>query len=175
MFPIAGAVGEVWGCGAAVCYMRGVLCVQCSQLRPLAAGLENGVSKAETHGAAKGCFGYFRHGYNDRVGDVFIEFCGVGFRNMAYVTGIFDYGELHAQADAQERYVVFTSPFDGADHTLGSSQAEAAGNEDTLRDAEFVPCFVKVGRRGDAYGFFEVRGVNPNEVQLSGAGHSGVF
>ena len=137
--------------------------------------MENGVPKSETHGAAKSCFGYFRHGDDDGVGSVFVELCGVGFRDMAYVAGIFDHGELHAQADAQERYVGFTSPFDGADHTLSSSQAEAAGDEDTLRGAEFVPCFVEVGRRGIADRFFEVRGVDPNEVEFLGAGHGGVF
>ena len=44
-----------------------------------------------------------------------------------------------------------------------------------MRDAEFVPCFVEVGRRGDTDRFFEVRGVDPNEVEFSGAGHGGVF
>lgn len=155
--------------------MRGVFRVQCSQFRPLAAGLENRVSKSETHGAAESCFGYLGHRDDDRVGSVFIEFRGVGFRNAAYVAGILDYSELHAQADAKERYVGFTRPFDGADHTLGSSQAEAARDEDTLRGAEFVPCFVEVGRRGEADRFFEVRGVDPDEVEFSEAGHGRVF
>lgn len=155
--------------------MRGVLRVKCSQLRPFAAGLENGVAKPEAHGAAESHFGYFRHGDDDRVRGMFLEFCGTGLRNAAYVAGILYYSELHAQADAQERYVGFTSPFNSADHTLGSSQAEAARNEDTMRGAEFVPCFVEVGRRGDADRFFEVRGVDPDKIEFSGAGHGGVF
>ena len=48
------------------------------------------------------------------------------------VAGVFDRGALHAEADAEERHLVFARVLNGVDHALNAALAEAAGNQDAV-------------------------------------------
>lgn len=55
-----------------------------------------------------------------------------------YVTGVFDDGDLHAEAYAEIGDFVFTSIFARANHSLDASCAEAARDDDSVHVFEFV-------------------------------------
>ena len=96
VFDDAVTVGEARGRCASISQICGVISVQNAKFGPLAAGLENGVSKTKTHSAAECGLGYFGHGDDDRVSCLFVKLGRIGMGKTAHVTGVFNYGELHA-------------------------------------------------------------------------------
>ena len=57
------------------------------------------------------------------------------------MTGKFNHGKLHTQADAEVRNVVLTSIFDGFDLAFGTAFTEAAGNQNSIHALEAVSAF----------------------------------
>ena len=91
------------------------------------------------------------------------------------MTSEFDDGYLHAQAYSKVRGLVLTSPLCGLDHALCSSVAESSWDEDTVGSADLVPGFVEVGWVVELGLSLEVRGVDPDEVELLTTAHSTVL
>ena len=75
-----------------------------------------------------------------------------------------DHGELHAEADAEERHVVLAGEAGGVDHALRAALAEAAGNEDAVDPVE--------ARRRVAV--LQRLGLDPVEVDLDRVGDAAV-
>lgn len=69
---------------------------------------------------------------DDGMGRVGIELGGVGSAETAHVTGELDDGHLHAEADAEERDLVFTGELDGLDHAFRATLAETSRDEDRI-------------------------------------------
>jgi hypothetical protein len=86
-----------------------------------------------------------------------------------------DDGDLHTEADTEERDFVLASPFCGLDHALCTSVAETARDENSVRSADFVPCFVEGGWVVDLSLVFEIGGIDPDEVEFLAAAHGAVL
>ncbi len=149
--------------------------VQFAEFAPLAAVLEDGRPETETHGAAEGGFVDFGHEDDDGVGGALVEFDGGGVRDVAYVAGVFDDGELHAETDSEIGGFVLAGPVGRGDHAFGASMPETAWNEDSVGGADFVPSFVVVcGGRLQGLGL-EMGRIYPDELELFRASHGGMF
>ena len=70
------------------------------------------------------------------VGRGFIEFVGVGVCQLRTVPGVFDHGDLHAQADAEVRDMMLPGVLRGQDHALDSPAAESTGDDHALEGTE---------------------------------------
>ena len=96
-------------------------------------GEEDGFARAEAHGGAhvSDAFLFFLEA-DDGMRGVFIKLGGVGSFESAFIACEFDGGDLHAEADAEVRDVVFASVFGGEDFSFDSTITESAGNEDSI-------------------------------------------
>ena len=91
------------------------------------------------------------HDVDDRVGGVVPEFHAVGVVPADHIPGEFHDGQLHAQADPEERDAAGAGVPDGGDHALDAAASEPAGDKDAA-DVSEEPVRVLFG-----YGF----GVDP--------------
>ena len=73
------------------------------------------------------------------MGAVLVKFAGVCVRHAAHAACEGDDGDLHSEADAEIRHVVFAAVVRGGDHALYSSAAEAAGDDDPVTARELFP------------------------------------
>jgi len=94
-----------------------------------AAGNEFAGIRAESHRAALGFdSALIRHEVDDRVLRRSTEFDGVGAVEVADVSRVFDYRELHAEADPEEGNALFTCVADGVDLSFDAAISEPTGN-----------------------------------------------
>jgi len=149
--------------------------IQLSETGPLASRLKERGADTETHCSSKSGFIDLGHEDHNRVGTVVIEFDGFGARDTADVSRKLDDGDLHTEADTKERDFVLASPFCCLDHTLCTSMAETAWNENSVRGADFVPCFVEGGWVVDLGLVFEIGSIDPDEVEFLAAAHGAVL
>ena len=87
-----------------------------------------------------------------------VELAGIRVGDPGDVAGIFDHGDLHAQADAEIGYPVLPGVFRRQDHAVDAPVAEAAGDDDAVQRAAKLPPHV-LFRNG--------LGVDPADVHLS--------
>ena len=73
---------------------------------------------------------------DDAMRSLRIELGGVGVFQAAHVAGVLDGGALHAEADAEERNLVFARVLNGVDHALDAALAESAGNQNAVVAAQ---------------------------------------
>ena len=66
---------------------------------------------------------------NHGLGGAGVELGGVGLGQTSHMSGVFDDGQLHAQADAQVRDFVLTGEGDGLDLALDTALAKAANRK----------------------------------------------
>ena len=69
---------------------------------------------------------------DDGMRSVLYELSGVCFGDAADVTGEFDGGDLHAEADSEVGDFVFASVLRGEDFSFRAAFAEAAGDENAI-------------------------------------------
>ena len=91
------------------------------------------------------------------------------------MTSELDDGELHSETDAQEWCLLLSSPLGGRNHAFRASLSKTTRDEDSVCCANFVPGFVESGSVVEAGRFFEIRGLNPDEVELLSATHGAVL
>ena len=112
---------------------------------------------AQAHGAAQvgafaalldGAIGIFPLGNegNNGVGRVGIKFGAVGLRQACHVAGVFDGGNLHAQANAQIGHFVLTRIAGSGDFAFYTTLAKAAWHKDGIKLRQL--CSHVVGRDG---------------------------
>lgn len=132
-----------------------------------AAFLELARIDAKAHGAA--FFGdvfLVWHEVDDRVLGVRDEFGGVCAGHAAYISGKFNDGALHTEAEAEERDLIDARILDGVDLALDAAVAEAAGNDDAVDTLED---FAKI-----RFLFFEDFGIDPVDLDLVAEGVAGM-
>ena len=91
------------------------------------------------------------------------ELGAVGIRQARHVARVFDHGQLHAQADAQEGHLVLAGELDGPDLALDAALAEAARHQDG----------VVVGQHGGAF-TLDLLGVEVVDGDAGGGVHAGM-
>ena len=91
------------------------------------------------------------------------ELGAVGIRQPCHVARVFDHGQLHAQADAQERHLVLAGKLDGPDLALDTALAEAARHQDG----------VVVGQHGGAF-TLDLLGIEVVDGDAGGGVHAGM-
>lgn len=98
---------------------------------------EDGFARAEAHGRThvSDAFLFFLEAYDGMRG-VFVKFGGIGVFESAFVAGEFDGGDLHPEADAEIRDVVFASVFGGEDFSFDTAISESTGNKDAIDIAD---------------------------------------
>ena len=99
---------------------------------------------AEPHGSALSldCHLLF-HEVDDTVAAVFGEFPAVGVMKPKNISCIFDDADLHAEADAQIRYIVLSRISAGSNHSLDSAVAETARNQNSVYASQhFIDIFI---------------------------------
>ena len=79
-----------------------------------------------------------RQEIDDAVVGIWIELTGIGVFPAADITGKFDDGDLHAQADAQVWLAVFTAVSRRQQHAFAAAFAESAGHQDAVAAAQPV-------------------------------------
>ena len=75
---------------------------------------------------------------NNRMRRVGIKFGRIGAAQTADVAGKLDHRALHAEADAEERNLVFAGVFNRLHHAFGAALAEAARHENAVEPFEFA-------------------------------------
>ena len=78
------------------------------------------------------------HEIDDLMGALLVELAGIGVGDAGNVAGVFDHGDLHAEADAEIGQPVFPGIAGGEDHPVDPSPAEAAGDQDPVYAAEHL-------------------------------------
>ena len=76
------------------------------------------------------------HQVDDRVRRLLVELGRVRVRPAQHVAGIFDHGTLHAEADAEERDLVFARILDREALARHAAAAEATRHEDAVHALE---------------------------------------
>jgi hypothetical protein len=85
-------------------------------------------------------------------------------RHAQYVTAEFDNGTLHAQADSQKRYFIFSGITNGGDLSFDSAVTKSRCNQNSMKLTEFF-----------SYIFFiNLLTVNPFNLYLGLIGYPGV-
>ena len=108
---------------------------------------DDGFTGAETHGGAHvGDALLFFLQTDDGMSGFFVEFGRVGFGEAADVSGVFDGGNLHAEADSEVGYLVFAGVLRGNDFTLDTAIAKSSRDEDAIdfSDDFFSGCFLEM-------------------------------
>lgn len=132
-----------------------------------AAFLELARIDAKAHGAA--FFGdvfLVWHEVDDRVLGVRDEFGGVCAGHAAYISGKFNDGALHTEAEAEERDLIDARILDGVDLAFDAAIAEAAGDDDAV---DALEDFAKI-----RFLFFEDFGIDPVDFDLVAEGVAGM-
>ena len=75
-----------------------------------------------------------------------VKLMRVGSGQSGLVPGVLDHGDLHSQADAEVRHMMFPGVLRRFHHALDSPSAEPAGNDDSLQAAQ--PAFQVFRRQG---------------------------
>ena len=84
---------------------------------------------SQPHGASfEGSVALFVHHGNYGMLGLRIEFDGMGLGKFQDVSGEFDDGGLHAQAEAEKRHLVFTSVAHGGNFAFDASFAKSSGD-----------------------------------------------
>lgn len=97
------------------------------------------------------------------------------FGDVADVARKFNDGNLHTQADAQIRLLLRAGPFCRLDHTLCSTVPEATRDKNAVCSADCTPGSMELFREVGSSFFLEMRGINPDKVELLIASHSAVL
>ena len=65
-----------------------------------------------------------------------VKFTGICIFDSDNISCIFDYGDLHSEADSKVWNLAFSCVFCSQDHALNSAVAKASRNEDTVQSRE---------------------------------------
>lgn len=147
--------------------------VQTPQTRPLGVLLEDAGVSAKTHGSTELALVDLGHVDNGVVLGLGVQLLTADILDVGDVAAELQHGQLHTQADTQERLVVGTRPCDGLHHTLSTSVTETTGHQDTIGRADRVPGLVVIGRGGGV--IFQMRRVDPDDLNLLVAVHGRVL
>ena len=93
----------------------------------------------------------------DDARTILIEFRGICVLKAEDMTGIFDNGNLHTEADTEIRHVVFSCIACGGNHSLDTASAETARHDDT------VAFFQNLGRIFVS----DLFGIDPTDIHLA--------
>lgn len=144
--------------------------VETTKLGVLRVGLEDGRAEAETHGSTHVRLRDLGHETDDGVGGILDKLRRVCVLQPDNVTGPLDHSDLESQTNAEEGYLLLTSPLGGDNHALGTTDSEAAGNNDALGRAEVAPRVVVADRVLSLHLRFERGRVNPLGVSVTASG-----
>ena len=73
------------------------------------------------------------HEINDLMSSLWGKFTRVCICDTQYMTGVFDHGDLHSEADTKIRDVVFPRILCRQNHAFDTAVTEAAGDNDTVQ------------------------------------------
>src|ERR1700676_2840906 len=97
------------------------------------AGLQFARPRAQAHSAPHFIDAeQFAQLVNYTVRSLRLELSAVCLFEASHVTGVFNSGALHTETNPEEGNFVFAGVLDGVHHSLNSTFAEPAGNEDAV-------------------------------------------
>ena len=75
---------------------------------------------------------------DDRIGGVGLKLGAVGVCQARHMAGVFDGGDLHAQANAQVRHFVFTRKTGRANLAFDTALAKTTGHQDRVKARQLL-------------------------------------
>ena len=110
--------------------------------------------------------GLLWHQVDDRVGCQRGKFTAVGIGDLADVAGIFDHSALHAEAQTEERHLVFPGILNCLDFSFDSAVAKPARHQNPV---DITEIFGQV-----AVALLDMLGIDPFDLHRGALGNPGV-
>ncbi len=153
----------------------GLVAVQGAELGPLRSRLELSWAETKTHGATHSGLVNLWHEHDDWIFSALVQLRRGRALHVAHMARKLNNSDLHTEADTKVWGFVGTCPLRSLDHTLGTAVSETTWNQDSIGGADLVPRLVVSGWVALLGCVLQLGGVDPAEVELLLAAHSGVL
>ena len=81
---------------------------------------------------------FVRHDMDERMSSLRILLSTIGIRVSENISCIFYDRELHAEAETEVRYTIFTGIADSGQHTVDTALSKSTGNNDSVYITEYL-------------------------------------
>ncbi len=75
---------------------------------------------------------------------LFIELSGIRILDSCHISGKFNNGNLHSQADSKIGELLFPGIFGSQDHSFDASASKSAGNQNSVQTRELFALYLQV-------------------------------
>mmetsp|Transcript_8220 Transcript_8220/g.23468 ORF Transcript_8220/g.23468 Transcript_8220/m.23468 type:complete len:362 (+) Transcript_8220:1607-2692(+) len=137
--------------------------------------LQEGPSAAQPHCPAHVRRGALWHEHDHRVGGGGIDFSAVRSLHPEHVPGKLDAGDLHAQADPEERLFRLSCVLAAGCLPLRAPATETSGDQDSVAVLHGLPSRLVLLQTRLLHGLLQVGGLDPGYLQLPVRGNGGVL